>query len=145
MENNNPPTTCPFCQSSIKYIPAGISKKNHKPYNEFWACNNRDCNFSWKPDKPSPPKGNGGGELTQELFEKFKNLKAILEILDKDNKTIILNQEKIMDSLDIKKSVSGEQEVPEGWQKIQPPTEDKEDIPVIEEEETKEESDFDGY
>ena len=36
---------CPQCQSDIKTIPAGVSKKNGKPYNAFQACSNRNCDF----------------------------------------------------------------------------------------------------
>jgi len=43
---NNPPITCPKCGKGIRHIPAGISKKTGKPYNEFWACSG--CDFTWK-------------------------------------------------------------------------------------------------
>lgn len=49
-----PPTNCPICSAPIKYIPAGLSKTkvdeqgNPKPYNEFWACENRECDFIWR-------------------------------------------------------------------------------------------------
>jgi len=32
---------CPVCQSEMKLVPAGISKKNNKPYNSFYSCPNR--------------------------------------------------------------------------------------------------------
>ena len=57
MENNHIPTSCPYCNSSVTRIPAGISKRTGKPYGEFWACENRDCKFTWHPkDKPQPRK-----------------------------------------------------------------------------------------
>ena len=49
MTQETPPTQCPVCQSAIKHIPAGISRKTGKPYNEFWSCINRNCDFTWKP------------------------------------------------------------------------------------------------
>lgn len=45
------PTNCPYCQSSVNHILAGVSKRTGKPYNEFWACENRDCKFTWHPNK----------------------------------------------------------------------------------------------
>lgn len=36
---------CPTCNSAIKIIPAGISKKTGKPYNSFQACSNRECSY----------------------------------------------------------------------------------------------------
>ncbi len=51
MNNEQAPINCPYCQSPVNNIPAGVSKKSGKPYDEFWACKNRDCKFTWKPDK----------------------------------------------------------------------------------------------
>ena len=34
---------CPKCQSPIKTVPAGVSKRTGQPYNAFQACSNRDC------------------------------------------------------------------------------------------------------
>ena len=56
MENNNPPIQCPVCQSAIKHISAGISKKNDKPYDEFWACISSECRFTWSPSSKPAPK-----------------------------------------------------------------------------------------
>lgn len=44
---NNAPTECPDCGSPIKHIPAGYSKKTKKPYNEFWACENPECKYTY--------------------------------------------------------------------------------------------------
>lgn len=40
---------CPSCNSPLKNIPAGVSKKTGKPYPAFQACSN---NCGWKPEKP---------------------------------------------------------------------------------------------
>lgn len=32
---------CEVCGSLKDFIPAGVSKKTGKPYNEFWACPNK--------------------------------------------------------------------------------------------------------
>ncbi len=42
-------TQCPKCEQPIKTIPAGISKRTGKKYNEFQACSNIACD--WKPDR----------------------------------------------------------------------------------------------
>ena len=44
-----PPIQCPYCQATIKHIPAGISKKTGKQYSEFWSCSSMDCDFTWRP------------------------------------------------------------------------------------------------
>jgi len=57
MENNNPPKICPFCNSPIKEIPAGLSKRTGNSYKRFWACENRECKFVWHPkDAPQKPE-----------------------------------------------------------------------------------------
>lgn len=45
---------CPECNFPIKTVPAGISKKTGKPYQEFQCCSNRSC--SYKPAKEKPLK-----------------------------------------------------------------------------------------
>jgi hypothetical protein len=34
---------CEMCESAMKLIPSGISRKTGKHYNAFWACQNPDC------------------------------------------------------------------------------------------------------
>ena len=36
---------CPVCNSEIKNIPAGVSKKTGKSYNAFSVCSNPQCGF----------------------------------------------------------------------------------------------------
>ena len=56
MENDTPPIQCPKCNSNIKRIPGGISKRTGKSFDEFWACENRDCDFTWnRPKQQSSP------------------------------------------------------------------------------------------
>lgn len=62
-----PPTICPHCQSPINHIPAGVSKRTGKRYGEFWACANRDCNFTWRPKKEK--KVNSSVLILDELQE----------------------------------------------------------------------------
>jgi len=40
---------CPECKSNVKYIPAGVSKKSGKPYDEFWGCSNKECKWTYSP------------------------------------------------------------------------------------------------
>ena len=46
------PLNCPICQSPMRHIPAGISKKSGKPYSEFWACISRECDYTWRGNEP---------------------------------------------------------------------------------------------
>jgi len=36
---------CPQCNSEVKQIPSGVSRKTGKPYNAFLACSNKACNY----------------------------------------------------------------------------------------------------
>ena len=40
------PEKCPRCGGEIKNIPAGVSKRTHQPYREFWVCENSECSFT---------------------------------------------------------------------------------------------------
>ena len=54
---------CPKCGADIKVVPAGISKKTGKPYNEFMACSVWECGWTDKitsktsPSQPQPATG----------------------------------------------------------------------------------------
>ncbi len=82
MNNEQAPINCPFpnCGAPIRNIPAGISKKSGKPYDEFWACLNRDCNYVWKPDKNT---GYKKPPTEKEPNQEDKILKAIGESEDR--------------------------------------------------------------
>ena len=86
MENEKP-NVCPFCQSALKHIPAGISKKTGKPYSEFWSCINKDCKFTWSAKKKVPytpaPKvtQSDNKEVVEQLKEVNKTLAEILEMV----------------------------------------------------------------
>ncbi len=43
------PDTCEKCGSPMRFIKAGTSKKSGKPYDAFWGCQDRKCDFTWKP------------------------------------------------------------------------------------------------
>jgi ribosomal protein L37AE/L43A len=78
MPQENPPIQCPICQSGIRHVPSGISKKTGKPYNEFWSCRNMDCNFTWRGAK-SAPKTTG----SQVMMEEIQNINKRLDELGK--------------------------------------------------------------
>ena len=42
------PTACAICQSPMRYVAAGVSKKTNRPYDAFYSCENRECNYTWK-------------------------------------------------------------------------------------------------
>ena len=73
MENDitkTPPVHCPICQSEIRHVPGGISKKTNKPYSEFWSCENKECDFTWNKPKPGNSQ-NRGWEKEQDQGEKI--------------------------------------------------------------------------
>ena len=49
--NQTIPKFCPNCESEIRFIQAGISKRTGKRYGEFYGCSNRDCNFTLRVEK----------------------------------------------------------------------------------------------
>lgn len=82
-----PPISCPKCGEPIKYIPAGVSKKTGKRYSEFWACSNRSCDYSWRP-QPEIKKATqdnlirGLGLLRGEHKKLDEKLEKILKLLE---------------------------------------------------------------
>ena len=114
MPNNNPPISCPNCQSPIKYVPAGVSKRTGKPYNEFWSCRNPDCSFTWRPDKIKqvikPPQtltfspenmikylGVLRGDIKR-LEEKIDKIEKIVERFSNEDKIVIYPEEGTADN-----------------------------------------------
>jgi len=78
MINNQPPSNCPACQSPVKHIPEGISKKTGKKYREFWACENRNCNFTWnKPEEKPQQQTTKDQIIMNELLEINKKLDSL--------------------------------------------------------------------
>lgn len=39
---------CLKCNSVMKFVSAGVSKKNGKPYDSFWSCQNPECKATQK-------------------------------------------------------------------------------------------------
>lgn len=79
---NNIPINCPICQSPIRHIPAGISKRTNKPYDEFWACSNRDCKYIYNPErqpKPAAQKEPQPKSDTQLILDKLEEIRKAIE------------------------------------------------------------------
>ena len=73
---------CPKCGGDVKHIPAGVSKKTGKPYDEFWACQSCDYKTKFQPKPAGSQEGGasvGGGkeELLPALREIYNVLKEI--------------------------------------------------------------------
>lgn len=90
---NQAPDKCPDCGSPIKKIPAGTSKTG-KPYDAFWACQNRNCKYTWnKGDdiKKSSSKGSKGGsngdviKALRHIYSEVKKIRTAIET-DKGNR-----------------------------------------------------------
>ncbi len=43
---------CPICQSNMRLIPSGFSKKTGKPYQAFYGCSVRECKGTAQVSKP---------------------------------------------------------------------------------------------
>jgi len=89
---------CPRCQGTLKLVPAGLSKAG-KPYQAFWACNDRNCGFTQKVQgtpRAVASMGNVQSRTNQEketetAFGKCKTL-FLVELFKKD---ITLNEAEI--------------------------------------------------
>lgn len=80
MANNNPPLQCPICESAVKHIPAGISKKTGKPYNEFWSCISMECSFTWRPQKKGTrARPQAEYDQGEKIIEGLRQIYKILE------------------------------------------------------------------
>jgi len=40
------PKNCTLCHSSLKFQPAGISRRTGKPYPAFYSCKNPNCDYT---------------------------------------------------------------------------------------------------
>lgn len=48
---------CPIHRQPLKLVPAGVSKSTGKPYNSFYACPERGCQY--RPPRDGQPTGTG--------------------------------------------------------------------------------------
>lgn len=80
---------CDICASLVKHIPAGISKKNGKPYNDFWVCSNDNCETNTRrqqsttqaPNRPSEASGGVTEPILQRLATRLDSIDEKLEYL----------------------------------------------------------------
>ena len=80
---NKAPITCPKCGDKINHIPAGVSKKTGKPYGEFYACNNRECGYVWRP--PS---------MEQQILDKLDDIETAIRIVNDNIEMVAKNLHK---------------------------------------------------
>ena len=96
----NAPSTCPLCGGLINHIRAGVSKRTGKPYNEFWACSDRSCEYTWHPTtkpkeetveiKETPTFNRIGDIATKDDIEKVLNaLREIYKVVTQNTNTIL--------------------------------------------------------
>lgn len=86
------PIQCPLCDSAIKHIPAGVSKKSGKPYSEFWACISRDCQFTWKPIAKTATQAVSESE---KIIQALRQIYAEIELLKAGQAKIIKQLEEL--------------------------------------------------
>ena len=71
---------CPKCNSEIKVVPSGTSKRTGKPYSSFLSCTNRECDYTAQIDKPQEAPKEQPSDL-QMIFDQLNTLdKASREI-----------------------------------------------------------------
>ena len=80
MPNNLIPTQCEVCGAPVKHIPAGVSQKTGRPYPEFWACSNRQCGWTWHPQKTASPQKDESDLIIFDELQDFR--KEINQRLD---------------------------------------------------------------
>jgi len=81
-----PPTQCPFCQSVIRKIEGGISKRTGKPYKTFYTCSNKACNYTWH----YPKTEQDTTQNTQNTSQGKANLTELTAVLKELNKNVKL-------------------------------------------------------
>ena len=91
------PTQCPLCQSAVKLVPAGISKRTGRPYQEFYSCINRDCDYTYRPPKRGNPKmaGVAEGDQGEKIIQALRQIYAEIELLKAGNIKIIKQLEEL--------------------------------------------------
>lgn len=93
-QETRPPAVCPYCETVVRHIPAGVSKKSGKAYNEFWGCKNMDCDYTWSPPKEAGNEDipvieekdttNGTDRIVSVLTNIWEKLDEILGALKKE-------------------------------------------------------------
>ncbi len=90
---------CAICNSELRVIPAGVSKKTGKPYNAFEVCPNKcpKANYgapkgTYSDSKGSPANLNGNPDVYDLLTDINARTKKILEILQKEMPTDPFNE-----------------------------------------------------
>lgn len=68
---------CPKCgEVAVKLVPAGISKKNNKPYKAFYACTTPGCDYRANAEQTHTANaGNTQQVSTQQLAKMLFDLK----------------------------------------------------------------------
>lgn len=87
--------SCPDCGFPIKTVPAGVSKKTGKHYNEFQCCSNRNC--AYKPPREQKPLKSVPPELKSNA-QSFVN-DATLQTINARLAMILKGQETILTAL----------------------------------------------
>ena len=74
-------TNCPKCGSEIKRVPSGVSKRTGKPYNAFYSCSSRECDYTARlTDKPQEAPKERPTDL-QMIFDQLQTLdKGLREV-----------------------------------------------------------------
>jgi len=73
---------CHVCNNPLNLIPAGVSKKNNKPYDAFWSCKNR-CqqpygSVSVEPKVSATGQISGKNEGLSEVLASLKRIEKFL-------------------------------------------------------------------
>jgi len=99
---------CPKCGGELKHIPAGISKKSGKHYDEFWSC--QSCDYKTKFNPNSGASGRASGQPSQStdqvgilpaLREIYKVLTEIRDVLKRKDEWRGVGKDDIANTDDI--------------------------------------------
>jgi hypothetical protein len=82
---------CPKCGGEMKLVPAGLSKKTGKPYQEFYSCKKWECGGTAKsPQTSVNPQNVANAQWTpkQPSGADFERLVALLEDIKSEVESI---------------------------------------------------------
>ncbi len=112
---------CDQCSSIVKHIPAGISKKTGKSYNDFWVCSNDNCSSrkqstqnTQTPPTTQPEESSGKQNAAIEMIYE---LQAIRKLLEDIKEQVVAGNTFFRTVKDDKPSV--ESPTPPGWEGLE--------------------------
>lgn len=86
---------CEMCESAMKLIPAGVSKKTGRQYNAFWSCQNPDCKHTMNINQEAKPMKEPQWSEKILKVEENEQIKLSLKLINDNIKILMMELSEI--------------------------------------------------